>query len=384
MSSVNTNANAVTPAPNSDTSTSSANNVREDDDEDVKLIEDEEMDTSRNGSTAGVAGGSPGATLEGGSGSAVLGLTLPKQGNATATTPASKKKGGRKTRSKASTKKGAASEAPATNGAKTSGKKGRVSKQQAASSSNSNHGSPSYSTPNGAAIAAVMPVVNGVSKAIKGAAGAKNKHKATQDEVHEEEQMEEYSSEELPPIIDEDDDEEMMEDAEDEDEESDDKKKKKHKPKFTAEDDDLLVDLKEQKKLSWKQIAEYFHGRTAGALQVRYCTKLKMRSGVWTDEDVITLHKAMKEYEEEKWVVVAQKMGSKYTASLCRDKYHEVMNLPAPQKHVLAKVLPQHEQHVINLQRKAAAKLQQRQSQHLEEEQGMAPHSQQSHDSTLR
>lgn len=102
------------------------------------------------------------------------------------------------------------------------------------------------------------------------------------------------------------------------------RRKKPPKAKFTAEDDDLLVDLKEKRKLTWKQIAEHFNGRTAGALQVRYCTKLKGRSIVWNDEDVEALHEAIKEYEEERWIIVSQKMGSKFTASICRDKFKQV------------------------------------------------------------
>lgn len=99
------------------------------------------------------------------------------------------------------------------------------------------------------------------------------------------------------------------------------RRKKPPKAKFTADDDDLLVELKEKKKLTWKQIADHFDGRTAGALQVRYCTKLKGRSIDWTQEDVEALHEAMREYEEERWIIVSQKMGSKFTASICRDKF---------------------------------------------------------------
>jgi hypothetical protein len=58
------------------------------------------------------------------------------------------------------------------------------------------------------------------------------------------------------------------------------------KLKFTAEDDALLVDLKENKSLTWKQIAEFFPGRSSGTLQVRYCTKLKAKTVQWTDETV--------------------------------------------------------------------------------------------------
>lgn len=58
------------------------------------------------------------------------------------------------------------------------------------------------------------------------------------------------------------------------------------KLKFSPEDDQLLVDLKENKNLTWKQIAEFFPGRSSGTLQVRYCTKLKAKTTVWTDDTV--------------------------------------------------------------------------------------------------
>lgn len=58
------------------------------------------------------------------------------------------------------------------------------------------------------------------------------------------------------------------------------------KLKFTTEDDALLVELKETKNLTWKQIADFFPGRSSGTLQVRYCTKLKAKTTVWTDDMV--------------------------------------------------------------------------------------------------
>lgn len=61
------------------------------------------------------------------------------------------------------------------------------------------------------------------------------------------------------------------------------------KLKFTTEDDQLLIDLKENKSLTWKQIADFFPGRTSGTLQVRYCTKLKAKTTQWTDETVGSL-----------------------------------------------------------------------------------------------
>lgn len=61
------------------------------------------------------------------------------------------------------------------------------------------------------------------------------------------------------------------------------------KLKFTPEEDALLVELKEHKNLTWKQISDFFPGRTSGTLQVRYCTKLKAKDTVWTDEMVTSL-----------------------------------------------------------------------------------------------
>ena len=58
------------------------------------------------------------------------------------------------------------------------------------------------------------------------------------------------------------------------------------KLKFTAEDDTLLVELKETKNLTWKQIADFFPGRSSGTLQVRYCTKLKAKKEGWSGEMV--------------------------------------------------------------------------------------------------
>jgi len=58
------------------------------------------------------------------------------------------------------------------------------------------------------------------------------------------------------------------------------------KLKFTTEDDLLLVELKETKNLTWKQIADFFPGRSSGTLQVRYCTKLKAKTVEWSDEMV--------------------------------------------------------------------------------------------------
>ncbi|QSS52031.1 hypothetical protein I7I53_07529 [Histoplasma capsulatum var. duboisii H88] len=44
-----------------------------------------------------------------------------------------------------------------------------------------------------------------------------------------------------------------------------------------SEDNQRLIELKEEQSLPWKQIAEYFPGRSVGSLQVHYCTRLKGR-----------------------------------------------------------------------------------------------------------
>lgn len=47
--------------------------------------------------------------------------------------------------------------------------------------------------------------------------------------------------------------------------------------RFLPEDDQLLIELKEERGLPWKRIAEYFPNRSEGSLQVRYCTRLRGR-----------------------------------------------------------------------------------------------------------
>lgn len=96
------------------------------------------------------------------------------------------------------------------------------------------------------------------------------------------------------------------------------------KLKFTPEDDALLVDLKEIKSLTWKQIADFFPGRSSGTLQVRYCTKLKAKSTQWTEETVQKLRTALHDYEQEKWRIVAQKVGTGFTSAACKEKAAEL------------------------------------------------------------
>ncbi|POS87296.1 hypothetical protein EPUL_005256 [Erysiphe pulchra] len=96
------------------------------------------------------------------------------------------------------------------------------------------------------------------------------------------------------------------------------------KLKFTPEDDALLVDLKENKSLTWKQIADFFPGRSSGTLQVRYCTKLKAKTTQWTEETIQKLRTAIHDYEQEKWRIVAQKVGTGFTSTACKEKAEEL------------------------------------------------------------
>ncbi|KAJ6437940.1 mediator of RNA polymerase II transcription subunit 5 [Purpureocillium lavendulum] len=96
------------------------------------------------------------------------------------------------------------------------------------------------------------------------------------------------------------------------------------KLKLTAEDDQLLLELKEQKNLTWKQIADFFPGRSSGTLQVRYCTKLKAKTTRWTEETDKKLCKALQHYERKKWRMVASKIGSGFTPAACRERSEQL------------------------------------------------------------
>ncbi|KAF7586940.1 hypothetical protein BBP40_007995 [Aspergillus hancockii] len=96
------------------------------------------------------------------------------------------------------------------------------------------------------------------------------------------------------------------------------------KLKFTPEEDALLVELKENKNLTWKQIADFFPGRTSGTLQVRYCTKLKAKDVAWSDEMVQRLQRAIHEYENDRWRIIAGKVGNGFTPAACRERASQI------------------------------------------------------------
>ncbi|KAI4848118.1 hypothetical protein E4T44_04118 [Aureobasidium sp. EXF-8845] len=96
------------------------------------------------------------------------------------------------------------------------------------------------------------------------------------------------------------------------------------KLKFTREDDALLVRLKEAKNLTWKQIAEFFPGRSAGTLQVRYCTKLKAKTTLWNDDMIQRLRTAIQDYDNDRWRFISSKVGSGFSAAACKAKAEEI------------------------------------------------------------
>lgn len=56
---------------------------------------------------------------------------------------------------------------------------------------------------------------------------------------------------------------------------------KRARAKFTQREDDTIINLRRNGK-TWKEIAEELPGRSPGALQVRYSTKLRWKSVDWT------------------------------------------------------------------------------------------------------
>ncbi|GAB7322086.1 hypothetical protein MBLNU13_g03120t1 [Cladosporium sp. NU13] len=113
-------------------------------------------------------------------------------------------------------------------------------------------------------------------------------------------------------------------------------KPKGPKLKFTPEDDTLLIELKETKNLTWKQIADFFPGRSSGTLQVRYCTKLKAKTMVWTDDMLEKLRVSLEEYEHDRWRIVSSKVGNGFSAAACKEKIDEMNGIPPERRSPLA------------------------------------------------
>ncbi len=81
-----------------------------------------------------------------------------------------------------------------------------------------------------------------------------------------------------------------------------------------SEEDQLLLKLKHEENLPWKDIAREFEtrlGRTyqVPALQMRH-KRLRERLRTWTEDDVSALEAAYEYWEKSKFEIVAQKVGA--------------------------------------------------------------------------
>lgn len=102
----------------------------------------------------------------------------------------------------------------------------------------------------------------------------------------------------------------------------------------------MIVELKENIGLEWKQVMDFFPGRNYNTLQVRYCKKLKERDVDWTNElvsflqhlqhyhpdlkQVQRLRRAIDEHNSNIWDSVSKKFGDKVTANACKRKAVEL------------------------------------------------------------
>jgi hypothetical protein len=81
-----------------------------------------------------------------------------------------------------------------------------------------------------------------------------------------------------------------------------------------SEDDRLLVSLKEEQNLPWKDIASRYSaekGKTVqvAALQMKY-KRLREKYRVWTEPDVGALRQAYEMWEKRKWEIISEKVSS--------------------------------------------------------------------------
>lgn len=81
-----------------------------------------------------------------------------------------------------------------------------------------------------------------------------------------------------------------------------------------SEDDRLLVSLKEDQNLPWKDIASRYSaekGKTVqvAALQMKY-KRLREKYRVWTEPDLSALKQAYDMWEKRKWEIISEKVSS--------------------------------------------------------------------------
>lgn len=85
-------------------------------------------------------------------------------------------------------------------------------------------------------------------------------------------------------------------------------------PPQLREEDKLLLQLKDEQQLAWKDIATKFQSETGKAymipaLQMRY-KRLKERLQVWTEADVEALRQAHEYWESKKFDIISAKVSS--------------------------------------------------------------------------
>ncbi|KAH8716747.1 hypothetical protein GQ44DRAFT_660264 [Phaeosphaeriaceae sp. PMI808] len=135
----------------------------------------------------------------------------------------------------------------------------------------------------------------------------------------------------------------------DEDEEANDEiKRRKRSDSNTSaqfelsEEDKLLLQLKEEESMPWKDIAARFQSDLGKsyqipALQMRL-KRLRERMRVWTDTDVRALRMAHEYWVQNKFDIISQKMlefgaQEKWTARQCARKWAEIDPAPTPYAH---------------------------------------------------
>ncbi|KAF2656313.1 hypothetical protein K491DRAFT_597271 [Lophiostoma macrostomum CBS 122681] len=130
-----------------------------------------------------------------------------------------------------------------------------------------------------------------------------------------------------------------------EDESSEHSKRRKRSDSNTTmpielgEEDRLLIQLKDEESMPWKDIAARFQsdlGKTyqIPALQMRL-KRLRERMRVWTDTDVRALRMAHEYWVQSKFDIISQKMleygaAEKWTARQCARKWAEIDPGPTP------------------------------------------------------
>jgi hypothetical protein len=81
-----------------------------------------------------------------------------------------------------------------------------------------------------------------------------------------------------------------------------------NRAKYTPEDDAKILRLRAEG-LSWSAIAGEFPGRSAGAIQVRYQTKLKPTEEEWEVEEICTKHRR----QDGSWELLVRWAGGEET-----------------------------------------------------------------------